>query len=642
MLQSLLKILLFFALILAAALGLNALSLSGEEIRLTAGGMEYRLTPLTAVVALAVLMFGAWLFFKLVGLVWAFIRFVLGDETAIDRYFARTRHKKGMDALSQGLLAVAAGEGKQAQAMSKRAAKYLDDPHITRLLAAQAAEVAGDESGAETIYREMLDDDRTRFVGVRGLMRQKLAAGDTKTALLLAQKAYALKPRHVETQNTLLELSTKDGDWKGARGVLKDKRRQGELPQDIHIRRDAVLALQEARDVLLQGSSVSAREAAISAAKASPDLIPAVVLASQTYVEQKDRRNAERLLEKAWLVRPHPDLAAAYARIVPDETPQQRLRRFESLMKKNPKDEETRLLRAELLLANEDFPGARRALGDLAETHPTTRTLSIMAAIERGEGSDDAAVRGWLVKAMSASRGPQWVCDKCDHVMEDWAPVCDNCDGFDTLSWREPTQKKAGGVSSETDLLPLLVGGPKPANDTDPVVTSPAGKAPADMGAPVGQTSDMIHDVKPDTASAPHKAEPSVMADVAPGMVPRESDFVSEPARTITDPEPPVTQPDPVSGKPSMSEAKPDTAKAPKDKALSSETAKDITPTPAAKKSISEIVSEPPVRPDVDLPEDDTLPPARDASNTGGRLVLDPSMPPRPDVEPIENPVRKG
>ena len=41
------------------------------------------------------------------------------------------------------------------------------------------------------------------------------------------------------------------------------------------------------------------------------------------------------------------------------------------------------------------------------------RALTIMAAIERGEGSSDEVVRGWLTKALPAPRGPQWVCDKC-------------------------------------------------------------------------------------------------------------------------------------------------------------------------------------------------------------------------------------
>ncbi|WP_419538820.1 heme biosynthesis protein HemY [Paracoccus shandongensis] len=525
------KILFFFAVVLVISLGALHLSETGQMLRIEYGGTEYALTPVKAVVALLVLMVLAWLAFKALGLALAFIRFLAGDETAIDRYFARSRERKGYAALGEGMLAVASGEGKLAQDKAAKAEKYLNMPHITNLLSAQAAEVAGDKARAGQVYRTLLEDDRTRFVGIRGLMRQKMDEGDTATALLLAQKAYALKPRHRELQDTLLGLEMREGDWKGARQLLKDKRRQGDLPKDVHIRRDAVLALQEASEVLAHGNSISAREAAISANKASPDLIPAAVLAARSYIAQKDYRNASRVLEKTWSVRPHPDVAAAYAEIVPDETPAARLARFNRLIAKSPDHEESRLLKAELLLAAEDFPGARRALGDLAEKHPTVRTLSIMAAVERGEGADDSVVRGYLARALTASRGPQWVCDKCHNVMADWSPTCDSCGGFDTLTWREPDSVRPVATATGAEMLPLLVGAPRHEPVAEPVPAAEAAPAP-----------EVVAD-KP--AEAP-KPRPVEIADVAPGMVPRESDYVSvEPARTITTPEPAPARPEP-------------------------------------------------------------------------------------------------
>ena len=77
----------------------------------------------------------------------------------------------------------------------------------------------------------------------------------------------------------------------------------------------------------------------------------AAVLAARSYLAQKDTRNASRLLQKAWEAQPHPALAAVYAEIVPDETPAQRLRRFDDLLRHKPDHPETRMLRAELALA---------------------------------------------------------------------------------------------------------------------------------------------------------------------------------------------------------------------------------------------------------------------------------------------------
>lgn len=543
MLLSALKIMIFFAIVLAVTLGAMQLAEYGQGFRLVYGGTEYVLGPVQAVIAVLIAVLLGWLLVKLIGLILAFVRFLLGDETSITRYFARSRERKGYEALSEGMLAVASGEGRLAQDKAARAARFLDKPHVTDLLAAQAAEVAGDRATAAEVYRRMLSDPRTRFVGVRGLMRQKLDEGDLPTALKLAEKAYALKPRHGEVQDMLLELQTRQGDWKGARAVLKDKRQQGQLPKDVHIRRDAVLALKEASEVLAEGNSISAREAAISANRASPDLIPAAVLAARSYIAQGDSRNASRVLQKTWSVRPHPAIAAAYAEIVPDEKPAARLRRFEDLMRQNPDHEETRLLRAELLLAAEDFPGARRALGDLAEKHPTVRSLSILAAVERGEGSDDAVVRGILAKALVASRGPQWVCDKCHNVMAEWSPVCDSCGGFDTLTWREPETPGWGAATTNgVEMLPLLVGKPAAGAGSDRVVATSAPAVPE--ATPEGM------DAAATGAEPPAPRATVEVANVAPGMVPRESDYRvvpaaepdgAEPAMTVTDPEPPLS-----------------------------------------------------------------------------------------------------
>ncbi|MEM6374067.1 MAG: heme biosynthesis protein HemY, partial [Pseudomonadota bacterium] len=347
------------------------------------------------------------------------------------------------------------GEGRVALAKAEKADRYLNRPELTNLLTAQAAELAGDRRKAEETYRKLVQNDSTRFVGVRGIMKQKLADGDTDTALKLAEKAFALKPKHEDTQDTLLKLQAGKEDWAGARQTLSAKLKSGHMPRDLHKRRDAVLALSEAKQVLDADQTIEAREAAIAANKQSPDLIPAAVMAATGYIEKGQKKYATRVLKKAWEARPHPDLAAAFAAIEPNETPTARLKRFALLTRSHPDDPETRMLNAELNLAAEDFPAARRALGDLLETDPTIRSATLMAAIERGQGASDAVVQGWLTRALSAPRGPQWVCDNCQNIHADWTPICNNCGAFDTLSWRRPPTAELA-MPGGTELLPLL------------------------------------------------------------------------------------------------------------------------------------------------------------------------------------------
>ena len=473
MLWSLFKVLLFVALVAAAAFGVQwILSVSGDVL-VTFNGEEFTLPPLVVVVSVLALMLALWILFKLAGLLIATLRFINGDDTALGAYFDRNRERKGYEALSDSLIALASGEAREAAAKAQKAEKYLQKPEVTTLVVAQAAEAAGETDRAREAWKTLVGHDRTRFVGVRGLMRQKLEEGDTATAMKLAEKAFALKPRHVETQDTLLRLQAQDENWDGARKVLSAKLKSGALPKDVYKRREAVLSLADARDRMAKGDAARARAEVLEANRLSPELVPAAVLAARLHVEAGETRRAAKVLKAARAKTQHPDLAAAFADIEPNETPDARIKRFQPFLKVTPDAPETKMLEAELYLAAEDFPGARRALGDLYETHPTTRSLTLMAAIERGEGGSETVVRGWLAKALTASRGPQWVCDNCGTVHGDWLPVCTNCEAFDSLTWKEaPSGGKQDNMASE--MLPLLMGpasGESSAEASVPVLT---------------------------------------------------------------------------------------------------------------------------------------------------------------------------
>lgn len=466
MLTSLFKIVLFLMLVVALAFAATYLMDDNNtvigDLMITLAGVEYTLSAIEAVIVLSILVILIWVGLKLLSLLVATLRFINGDDTAISRYFNRSRERRGYRALSEGMMALASGDADAAMSKAVQAVRYLQQPALTNLLAAQAAEMSGNMTRAEQIYKELIKDPQTRFVGVRGIMKQRLASGDTDVALKLAQKAFELKPKHEEVQDVLLQLQAQSHDWQGARKTLGVKLKQGKIPRDVHKRREAVLALSQAAEVIDEENSIEKRETAIEANRLSPDLVPAAAMAAREYIVQTKPKLAVRVIKKAWESQPHPDLAAAFSEIEPNETPQERLKRFVQLAKLNPEHVESRLMMAELNLAAEDFPEALRALGDIVENNPDARALTIMAAIERGEGSSDEVVRGWLAKALSAPRGPQWVCDKCNTVHSEWVPVCSSCDALDTLSWREAPQNEMQ-TSTGIEMLPLLMG----ANSND-------------------------------------------------------------------------------------------------------------------------------------------------------------------------------
>ena len=454
MLWSLTKILMFMVALTAITFGASFLMDAQGGVTIEYGGIELNLKPLQATLLMFFLLICVWFLLKLMGLLIAVAHFINGDETALSRYFDRNRERRGFEALSAGLMALASGDGREAMVGARKAGRLLNRPNLTNLVIAQAAVASGDKKTASATYKILLQDPKTRFVGIHGLLKQKLQEEDFETALKLATRAFALKPKHLETQDALLKLQAGQRDWAGVRKTLNAKLKHGSLPRDVHRRRDGVFALSQARELHSVGELEAAHVKAIEANKLTPGLVSAAILTSQGYLEKDKPKLAAKTLRAAWSIEPHPELAAGFAAIISNETPIERLDRFLSLTKIAPSHPETKMLIAELNIAAEQFDQARLEMGDLASTDPTMRSLTIMAAIEQGEGGDDQSVREILTDALSAQRDPQWVCDNCGNISHEWEAVCVSCETIDSVSWKRPPASDV--ISSK--MLPVIIG----------------------------------------------------------------------------------------------------------------------------------------------------------------------------------------
>ena len=73
-------------------------------------------------------------------------------------------------------------------------------------------------------------------------------------------------------------------------------------------------------------------------------------------------------------------------------------------------------------------------------------------------------------------------CDKCQAIHSTWQPICENCGGFDTLSWREPVETH-GASATGAELLPLLVNQPMIPSTAPPTDTTDAEPEIIDLAA---------------------------------------------------------------------------------------------------------------------------------------------------------------
>jgi len=405
--------------------------------------LGYRIETTVGLLVLAVGVFAA-----LVALLYRLWRFLRRAPGGVGRSMQTSRRRRGYKALTQGMVAVAAGEADEAARLAKRADSLLDEPPLTMLLSAQAAQLNGDEAAAKRYFNAMLERDETRFLGLRGLLTLALREGDDAAALDYARQARALRPRTPWVLTSLFELSERAGDLETARRAIDEAARAKALPAPEAERKRAVLALERARAARAGGERQAALAQARAALKHAPALTPAATLAADLLIEEGQRRKALKLLERAWAAAPHPDLARAYLHAQESADAIERLKALHRLVGARPDHPESHLALARAALAAQLWGEARRHLASAAgdgglEGHPREAVCRLMAELEDSERADAAAARAWLTRAASAPPDPAWVCGACGAVAGAWSARCGACDAFDTLAWKPPPRVEA-------------------------------------------------------------------------------------------------------------------------------------------------------------------------------------------------------
>jgi HemY protein len=352
------------------------------------------------------------------------------------RWRAMGRRRKGYLALTRGLVAVAAGDDEEARRQTRKAISLVGEPPLALLLAAQAAQLEGNDETAQRYYTQMLQSKETEFLGLRGLYMASVRRGDTDQAISIAERARVLRPKTRWALNALFDLNVSKRAWAQATNALDSQASARLIDTSIAKRRRAVLAAASAKDAEAKGDAETALKRAQDALGLAPGFAPAALIAAKHFAAQGRQWKAGSLIETAWAQEPHPDLARAYASLKPEETPQARAKRLRDLAGMKPEHPESQILSAAVSISLGRLEEAREALSPLVERFPVARVCLLMADIERGFGGDGIVAREWAARAMRAPRDAQWVCAACARAHNEWSPTCSACGGFDTLSWQ--------------------------------------------------------------------------------------------------------------------------------------------------------------------------------------------------------------
>jgi HemY protein len=365
--------------------------------------------------------------------IWSILRAILRTPEAIARYRRERRGVRGYLAVSRGLIAVGSGDVRGAKKFTTEALRIAPREPLTLLLSAQSAQLTGDRDTAVATFQELASREDTRVLGLHGLFVEAQRRHDHAAALGFAEEAARHDSTPVWAAQAVLEFRCVAGDWTGALERLDRNLKSKLIDRCTYRRQRAVLLTAQAQTL---AATEPARAAALAreAAKLASDLVPAAALAGRLLGEAGERRKASRIIERAWRVNPHPDLAAAYAALRSGDSARQRLSRVEALAAKGPADAEAALAVARAALDAQEFSVARSALAPYTAS-PRKRIAALMAELEMAQG-DEGRAREWMARALNARRDPAWTADA--FVSDHWLPISPVSGRLDAFEWKDP------------------------------------------------------------------------------------------------------------------------------------------------------------------------------------------------------------
>jgi HemY protein len=478
------RVLVFLFVVAAAAWGAVWLAERPGDVAITWMGWRLETSVMVALAAVTTLVVS-------VLIAWSILRGLWRTPRLLATRHRNRRAARGRLAVTHGLVAIGSGDASAAKRYANEAQRLLGEEPLALLLNAQAAQLAGDTGGADRAFRRMAAREDTKLLGLHGLYIEAQRRDDMKTARQAAEEAARAEPSLAWAGQAVLEFRARERDWEGALAAL-ERNYGSDLVDKTHYRRTRAVLLTARALSRDDADRATAKTLVQEAVKLCPGLVPAAALAGRLAAEDGEARRAAKVIEAAWKVEPHPDLAETYAHLRPGDSARDRLSRMQTLARLSPDHAESKIAVARAAIDAREFVVAREALTALA-ARPTQRVAKLMAELEDIESGDHGRAREWMGRALIAPRDPSWTADGL--VSGKWLPASPVTGRLDAFEWKVAVSDLDPPVVIEapppsmvqsTVRVPVPAVTPEPVIDPEPVHTAepPREEAKAELDKP--------------------------------------------------------------------------------------------------------------------------------------------------------------
>ena len=379
-------------------------------------------------------------------LVWGLVKRIVAAPYYIARRSRERRKDLGFLALSDGFIALQAGDANRARQLAREAQGNLPRNAAAQLLEARADLALGDMHSAREHYRALISNRKTALAALSGLYDQARQQGRTDAALTFAQKALDIAPQAPWAREAVFDDLTRNGRWDEALRMVADetavspRRKDAQAPAPGGGRDRPRPAGRRSRPRRRAGTFAGRAEAAARFRPGRAGRRPHLCQ------PQRSRDAPCSLLRRVWRATSHPDVAVLFANATPGTSAVDRLKRVSELVESPPPNKASALVLARAAIDAFDWTLARSALSNYAGANSTQAVCLLMAEIEEGETGDKGKARDWLNRAVRAPRDPVWTADGI--TSDEWEPLSPVTGKLDAFEWRVPTSAVAARTSS--------------------------------------------------------------------------------------------------------------------------------------------------------------------------------------------------
>ena len=393
------------------------------------GDLSYNFSSNLLVVTLFTLI----LFIVLINFIYFKTKFFFQKYSYIKKF---KRTQKGYDYFVESMIALLNKDNKTAINSARKMKGILkEDTSLNLLLQSEILKIDKKTNELNNIYDLMIQNNKTKTLGYRGLMEQSLKEQDYHHAFIYGEKLFLLNPKIEKLYHTLLNIIAKTKNWNQLINIT-DKAYSNKVIKKEEANENKSIALFEIAKIKMKSDGKEAINLVEKAISLKGNFSPYIKLYTQLLFATNNNTRVLKVLKKYWSQSPSSLLRSSITDVL-KENKINEIEFIQRLISKNQNNDESKKLLIDFAIYFNNWSVARNNIKGLIGSKPSREICLFMSAIELGEFNDIQKSDGWKLRANNAGSDHYWVCKLTNNPQKNWSALSDS-GHFNSLEWIQP------------------------------------------------------------------------------------------------------------------------------------------------------------------------------------------------------------